>query len=161
MPDPEDRDPLRRFRGRLPTPVTIVTAGYAGNRTGLTVSSLLVMEGEPGQVLLLVNPNSELWDTIGETKRMVVHICTPDHRGLAEVFAGRQPSPGGVFAGLTVTDGPWGPVLEDLPDRLSISVTSVEPAGWSGLVRGGVDHVDVSSAADPLIYYRGRYRSLA
>ncbi len=39
---PEQRDPARRLRGRLAAPVTILTAGRDRNRTGLTVSSLVV-----------------------------------------------------------------------------------------------------------------------
>jgi flavin reductase (DIM6/NTAB) family NADH-FMN oxidoreductase RutF len=160
LPDPEDRDQLRRFRSRLPVPVTIVTSGTPDTRAGLTVSSLLVTEGDPGEALLLVSPNTDLWDAVEETRRLVVHVCSPEDRGLAEVFAGRQPSPGGMFAGRTVSDGPWGPVLEDLPDRLSVSVTSVDSLGWSGIVRGRVDQVDLAGSADPLVYFRGRYRTL-
>ena len=160
LPDPGDRDPLRRFRSRLPVPVTIVTAGTSDNRTGLTMSSVLVTEGDPGEVLLLVSPNTDLWDAIVESNLLVVHICSPEHRGLAEVFAGRQPSPGGMFAGLAVTDGPWGPVLDDLQNRLSVTVTSFDPAGWSGVVRGVVDQVEVVDSIDPLVYFRGRYRTL-
>lgn len=160
LPDPADRDPVRRFRSRLPVPVTIVTGGTAANRAGLTISSFLVTEGDPGEVLLLVNPNTDLWDAIEQTRRLVVHVCSADRRGLAEVFAGRQPSPGGPFAAATVTDGPWGPVLEDLPDRARVTVTSVDPAGWAGLVRGRIDQVEVSGEAEPLLYFRGRYRAL-
>lgn len=160
MPDPDDRDPLRRFRGRLAMPVTIVTSGGGAARAGLTVSSILVMEGDPGEALLLVSPNTDLWDTISETGRLMIHICTPDHRGLAEVFAGRQPSPGGMFAGQAVTDGPWGPVLDELPDRLGVRVSTMDPVGWSGMVRGVVEHVEVSGMDEPLVYFRGRYRTL-
>lgn len=157
MPEPGDRDPLRRFRGRLPMPVTIVTAGAPERRAGLTVSSVLVMEGDPGEVLLLVSSISDLWEAIEETGRLVIHVCSPADRGLAEVFAGRQPSPGGIFAGLEVTNSPWGPVLSALPDRLGVSVTSSDPAGWSAVVRGRVDHVEVGTTGGPLVYYRGRY----
>lgn len=160
LPDPEDRDPLRRFRGRLPAPVTIVTAGTSDWRAGLTVSSLLVMEGEPGEVLVLVNPNTDLWDVVGEAGRLVIHACSTRDRGLAEVFAGRQPSPGGVFTTLAFTDSAWGPVLDDLPNRLFVTVTSVDPAGWSGVVRGRVDEVEVVDSTDPVVYFRGRYRAL-
>ena len=45
-----DRDPVRRFRGRLVAPVTIVTAGDDVGRAGLTVSSLMLAEGEPKEI---------------------------------------------------------------------------------------------------------------
>ena len=160
LPDPEDRDPVRRFRSRLPVPVTIVTSGASRSRAGLTVSSVLVMEGEPGEALVLVSPQTDLWDAVEETRKLVIHVCTPQHRGMAEVFAGRQPSPGGMFAGQKYSEGDWGPVLEDLDDRLFVSVDSMDPAGWSGVVRGRIDRVDVGGRPAPLVYYRGRYRTL-
>lgn len=160
LPDPEDRDPLRRFRSRLPVPVTIVTAGTADAMAGLTVSSVLVLEGEPGEVVLLVNPDSDLWEAITDTGGLVVHACQPSHRGMAEVFAGRQPSPGGVFAGRAVTVSRWGPVLTEIPVWLGVSVTSTDSAGWSGLVRGRIEQVEVGGSAEPLVYFRGRYRTL-
>ena len=51
---PHSRDPVRRFRGRLVAPVTIATAGTGRDKAGLTVSSLMIAEGEPGLVYLLV-----------------------------------------------------------------------------------------------------------
>jgi 3-hydroxy-9,10-secoandrosta-1,3,5(10)-triene-9,17-dione monooxygenase reductase component len=160
MPDPGDRDPVRRFRGMLAAPVTIVTSATPDQRAGLTVSSLVVIEGDPGEVHLLIGPNSDLWDVVTKSGRFVVHVCRSGQRGLAEVFAGRQPSPGGVFAGLTVTETEWGPVVEDISDRLYATVISIEAVGWSGVVRGRVDQVEVGSTTDPLVYFRGRYRNL-
>ncbi|HUF15041.1 MAG TPA: flavin reductase, partial [Acidimicrobiia bacterium] len=57
-PGPEERDPVRRLRGRLAAPVTIVTSGAGDHRAGLTVSSLFVVEGNPGVVHAIVTPNS-------------------------------------------------------------------------------------------------------
>ena len=91
---PEDRDPVRRFRGRLVSPVTIFTSGEGDRRTGLTVSSLFVAEGELGRLHAVVGPNTDLWDVVAETERFVVHVCGVDDTGLAEVFAGLRPSPG-------------------------------------------------------------------
>ena len=45
------RDPTRRLRGRLVAPVTIWTAGRPPGGAGLTVSSILVAEGQPARVL--------------------------------------------------------------------------------------------------------------
>lgn len=159
-PDPGDRDPVRRFRGGLAAPVTIVTSAMADRRAGLTVSSLIVIEGEPGEVHLVVGPNSDLWEVIEESGRLVVHVCESRHRGLAEIFAGRQPSPGGTFARLAVTESQWGPVIDDMPDRLYATVLTTETVGWSGVVRGRIDEVEVGATDHPLVYFRGRYRNL-
>jgi flavin reductase (DIM6/NTAB) family NADH-FMN oxidoreductase RutF len=160
-PEPGDRDQARRFRGRLAAGVTIVTAGSDSERTGLTVSSLFVIEGEPGRVHLLAGPATDLWSLAAETGRFIVHICRFDHHRLAEVFAGLSPSPGGLFATVATNGSEWGPELDDLPDRLYCTFVSREEAGWSGLIVGTVDKVEVSNLTDPLIHFRSSYRRLA
>src|SRR5687767_7984275 len=93
-----DRDRTRRFRGRLPYPVTVWTASASdGRATGLTISSILVAEGDPPTVLGLVSPLSDVWDTITETRRFVVHVLSAGDRRLADDFAGRYPGPDAPF----------------------------------------------------------------
>ena len=158
---PKDRDPVRRFRGRLVKPVTIITSGEGDRRTGLTVSSLFVVEGEPGRVHALVGPISDLWDVAAETERFVVHVCRFEDSGIAEVFAGLRPSPGGLFATAAATPSRWGPVLDDIPDRLFCSLESREESGFSGVLIGVIDHVELSDIEDPLAHFRGTYRKLS
>jgi 3-hydroxy-9,10-secoandrosta-1,3,5(10)-triene-9,17-dione monooxygenase reductase component len=161
IPAEGDRDPVRRLRGRLASPVTIVTAGRADGRAGLTVSSLFVVEGDPPLVYAQVGPVTEVWDAILATGVFVVHVCAhPDHP-LADVFAGLRPSPGGVFAGVDVRDTEWGPVLAELPDLAFCRLRTAEEAGYSAVVAGEIERVEVSDLSDPLVYFRGRYRRLA
>ena len=158
--DPDSRDPVRRFRGRLSAPVTVFTSGDHGQRSGLTVSSLLVIEGEPGGVEAVIGPTTDLWDAVADTGRFVVHVCGERHRHLAEAFAGLRPSPGGVFAGLSVTDSEWGPVIDDVSDRAYCTFESRREVGHSGVVTGLIDHVDIGDFTNPLAYFRGNYRTL-
>jgi 3-hydroxy-9,10-secoandrosta-1,3,5(10)-triene-9,17-dione monooxygenase reductase component len=140
--------------------VTIFTSFDGEDRTGLTVSSLLVIEGEPGRVEAVVGPTTDLWDAVADTGRFVVHVCGERHRLLAEVFAGLRPSPGGIFAGLSVTDSEWGPVIDDVSDRAYCSFESRREVGYSGVVTGRVERVDVGDFTNPLAYFRGNYRNL-
>jgi flavin reductase (DIM6/NTAB) family NADH-FMN oxidoreductase RutF len=159
-PEPGDRDQARRFRGRLAAGVTIVTAGAGATRTGLTVSSLLVIEGDPALVQLVVGPTADLWDRAASDGRFVIHVCRYEDMTLADVFAGLAPSPGGTFAKVSSEQTEWGPVLTDLPDRAYCTFVSAEEAGWSGLVSGRIDRVEVSDLLDPMVHYRSAYRRL-
>ncbi|NNC73891.1 MAG: flavin reductase [Acidimicrobiia bacterium] len=156
-----DRDPVRRFRGRLGSPITIITAGDADGRTGLTVSSLMVAEGEPSRVFTLIGPTTDLFQAMEETGRFVVHICEDGHGPLADVFAGLRPSPGGLFIDSDVTQTEYGPVLDDLPNRMYCSYLSGEEETYSVLVEGIIEEVELTELPDPLVYFRGKYRSLA
>ncbi|HVR80273.1 MAG TPA: flavin reductase [Acidimicrobiia bacterium] len=160
QPEPGDRDQARRFRGRLPAGVTIVTAGAGAATTGLTVSSLFVVEGEPALVYLVVGPTTDLWTSTADSGRFIVHLCRYEDHRLAEVFAGLSPSPGGLFTTVESTPSEWGPVLSDLGDRLYCSFLTREETGWSGVVVGQVDRVEVSDLTDPLIHFRSGYHRL-
>ena len=156
----EDRDPVRRFRGRLAAPVTVITAGEAGARTGLTVSSLVVAEGEPARVYFLLGQATDLYDAIRDTGRFVVHVLEDDHRELGDRFAGLRPSPGGLFAGLEVVDGAYGPELPELGSRLLCCHESEAECMVHVLEAGIIEETVVHELGDPLVYFRGRYRRL-
>ncbi len=160
IPEPGDRDPVRRFRGRVASGVTIVTTGGDNDAVGLTVSSLMVIEGTPAMVMMVVGPTSDLWSALDDSGRFVVHICHDRHRGLANVFAGLAPAPGGMFRGLEILESEWGPVLDDLPDRLYCTTVGRDEVGLSGVVTGEVQRVEISELDDPLVHFRGGYPRL-
>lgn len=157
---PEMREPARRLRGRLVAGVSVWTAGRAPERAGLTVSSMLVAEGAPSIVLGLMNDTSDLWERIGESGAFVVHILDRRDRIAADKFAGLRPSPGGPFAEMEAADTEWGPVLATFPDRVYCRFLDASQAGYQQLVRGEIEMIELSDLIDPLVYFRGRYRSL-
>lgn len=149
-PDP---DPARRFRGRLTGTVALVTAGDAG----LTVSSLMVANGEPARVLALVDPDSDLADAVERTGRAVVQLLSWPHRDLADAFAGTAPAPGGAFRMAAFEDTAWGPRLADATSWAGTSLESAATVGWSTLLTLTVDEVVVGDDEEPLVHRRGRY----
>lgn len=160
--DPEDeRHPIRRFRGRLSAPVTIVTSGSGKRRTGLTVSSLMVAEGDPARVHFLLGDQTYLWDRIRETRSFVVHVLEHRHHGMASRFAGVVPSPGGPFVGIDVEDGGHGPIITDVATRAECSFEQHhEGDGAYVVVDGLIDQVQLHDLTDPLQWFRGAYRRL-
>ena len=134
--DPEsERDPVRRFRGRLGGAVTLWTSGSDDGRAGLTVSSLMVAGGEPARILALLDPDSDL----------------------ADAFAGVAPAPGGAFRLAEFEAGECGPTLVDAPAWAAVSLESTQAAGWSSLVSCVVDDVQLGEDTPPLVYRRGHY----
>ncbi|GCD91748.1 flavin reductase family protein [Nocardioides sp. LS1] len=156
-PDP---DPVRRLRGRLGGAVTLWTAGEGSGRAGLTVSSLMVAGGEPGRVLALLDPDSDLVDRLGETGRGVVQLLAWEHRDLAEAFAGTAPAPGGPFRTGTFEQTAWGPRLTDATSWAGVVLESATTVGWSALVTCTLEHVELGDEGVPLGHRRGRYLRL-
>ena len=153
-PDP---DPVRRLRGRVGGAVALVTAGDSASRAGLTVSSLMVANGDPAYVLMLVDPDSDLADVVVRTGRAVVQLLSWSHRDLAEVFAGSAPAPGGPWRTADFVDTPWGPRLADASTWVGLSLESVGDVGWSSLLTCVVQDVAVGEDDAPLVHRRGRY----
>lgn len=154
--DPEP-DPVRRFRGRLGGAVTLVTAGDDAARAGLTVSSLMVANGEPPRVLALVDPDSDLADTVQRTGRAVVQLLSWAHRDLAEAFAGTVPAPGGPFRMAAFEGTAWGPRLLDAATWAGLRLESAAEVGWSRLLTLVVEELSVGDDVEPLVSRRGRW----
>ena len=157
---PESRRPARRLRGRLVSGVTLWTSGTAEARAGLTVSSVLVADGDPPLLLGLVADTTDLFEALVATASFVVHVLERSQRALAERFAGASPSPGGLFAELAFDDSPWGPVLAAAANRAFCRVVDVTEAGHQRLVRAEVSSVELGDLGAPLALFRGRYRSV-
>jgi flavin reductase (DIM6/NTAB) family NADH-FMN oxidoreductase RutF len=154
-----ERDHVRRLRGRLPGPVTVWTAyENAGRSTGITVSSVLIGEGEPPSVLGLIAPDSDFWEALRASKRFVVHVLDETQTRIADQFALRYP--GDPFEGLSVATSDHGPVLSDVRTRATATLMGYIDAGYSLLIRGSIDEIELDpSPAAPLVHYRGRYLS--
>lgn len=157
--EPEsERDPARRLRGRLGGTVSLWTTGEGRERAGLTVSSLMVAHGDPARVLALVDPDSDLADAVQDNQVAVVQLLEWEHRDLAEAFAGLAPAPGGVFTLGSWTDTSWGPRLEGASAWAGVRLAG-EPreVGWSLLLEGVLEHVEIGEEDAPLLHRRGRY----
>jgi flavin reductase (DIM6/NTAB) family NADH-FMN oxidoreductase RutF len=156
-PEP-DRSPVRRFRGRLAGAVTLWTAP---GPAGLTVSSTLVADGDPGCVLGLIDEESDLSDAVRTGGRFAVTVLGAGDQQLADRFAGVMPAPGGLFAGGAWTDTGFGPVPVGAGTWAGCRLASRRPCGWALLVEGIIDTVHLDSGPAPLMHFRGRYRRLA
>ena len=156
-PDSE-RDPARRLRGRIGGAVTLWTTGSGSSRSGLTVSSVMVGHGDPAHVLALVDPESDLATAVEATGTAVVQLLQWEHRDLADAFAGIAPAPGGVFKLGSWQDSDWGPVLDGVAAWAGVRLVGAPgEVGWSLLLDGVVEHVELLDESAPLTHRRGRY----
>lgn len=161
MEPPAERDPVRRLRGRLGGAVTLWTSEHDGSRAGLTVSSLMVAAGEPGRILGLLDPDSDLCDVLTGGGRAVVQLLLWEHHQLADVFAGTVPAPGGQFAQAEWQDTEWGPVLSTVTSWVGVRLESAVDVGWSRLVTTTIERTVIGDDGDALVHRRGRYQSPA
>lgn len=160
-------DPIRRFRGRLGGQVTLWTSGAGADRAGLTVTSLMIANGEPPRVLALLDPDADLTEAFEDSGRAVVHLLSWRHRDLADMFAGTAPAPGGVFAQAEFLDTDAGPRLVGVTGWADVRLEATADVGWSRLVTCLLEDVtlvedgndgDAGVNDAPLLHRRGRYQ---
>ncbi len=169
LPAESERSPVRRLRGRLAAPVTVWTAVDKGERAGLTVSSVLVADGDPGYVVGVLDPLSDLWDALRNSGAAVVNVLGWQHRQLADAFGYVAPAPGGPFRSATWIDTEWGPALAGASAWAGCRLSGVPAAelgntelgwtelGWGVEVRLRVEHTEIGADLPPLVHRRGRY----
>ena len=153
----QDKSPVRRLRGRLAAPVTLwTTPGPAG----LTVSSALVADGDPGRVLGLIDEESEFWDAVSAAGVFAVSPLGVQDQQLADRFAGLMPAPGGLFATGEWTPTDYGPVPAHAGTWAGCRLAGNRECGWALLVEATIETVTLDPGPAPLVYFRGRYRQL-
>ncbi|MDQ7993736.1 MAG: flavin reductase family protein, partial [Propionicimonas sp.] len=136
------------------------TTGAGTERAGLTVSSLMVANGNPARVLGLLDPLSDLADAVARTRTVAVTLLRREEHYLSEVFAGRAPAPGGPFTQADFLDTPWGPVLAGERSWAGLRVEAATEVGWASLLTCVVEQVAVADEPTPLLHHRGRYFGL-
>jgi flavin reductase (DIM6/NTAB) family NADH-FMN oxidoreductase RutF len=147
----------------MTSPVSIWAAASGGKRAGWTLSSFLVVDGDPGEVIGLVDEESALADILDETTTVTVNLLGWGQRALADAFAGVGPAPGGPFSLAAWDDTDWGPVLVNSLGWIGARLRpDPDHAGWGLLLRAAVERVEiqVNPTDELLCYVRGRYRSL-
>ena len=159
---PERRSLARRLRGRLPSAVTLWTAlDPERGPAGLTVSSTVVIDGAPGRLLGVIDPESSLWEAAERSGRFTVAPLRVGDGRVADIFAGLMPAPGGPFSQYEWRTTEYGPVLPALTTWAGCLVVEARPIGWGPvLVEAILEEVQIAENNEnsALVTYRGRYQ---
>ncbi len=158
LPPEGERSAVRRLRGRWPSGVAIVTTGEERSRVGLTVSSLLVVDGDPGVAVMMLDALSDLAEALDPDTPCVVNVLGPGQHDLAEVFAGQAPAPGGPFTVGRWHQGAHGPELVGAAAvaRGRVSQVADHETGFAVRHEVTLEAVDLSDVA-ALRHERGSY----
>jgi len=165
LPPPGDRAMARRLRGRLPAPVTVWTCSLPGGdprarRDGWTVSSVLVADGDPAEMVALLDADADFWDLFAVAGTARVNVLAAGQGRVADAFARVAPSPGGPFRTGEWADAPYGPRLAGAAAWAGVRLVDPEPdrAGWGLLVRAVIEEVELADGVEALEHRHGRYR---
>lgn len=159
MSDTELAGDARRFRevlAHFPTGVVVVTAtGADGVPCGMVVGSFTSVSLDPPLVAYLPARSSSSYAALRTRPRFCVNVLASDQEQLCRQFASRGAD---KFAGVGWSLSPGGsPVLDGAVAWLDCAVADVLDGGDHDIVLGRVEHLDVSGAGDPLLFFQGGY----
>ena len=151
-------DELRQALGRFVTGVTIVTCrDEQGEPIGLTANSFNALSLDPPLVLWSLRQASSTIDAFTNASHFAVNVLAADQVDLSRRFA--RPSSAKFDAG-EWTDGQGGaPLLAGCVAVFECRRRSHHAAGDHVLFIGEVERIG-GSAATPLVYHAGHYRTL-
>lgn len=142
--------------------VTVIAAGGAGGRAGLTATAVSSLSDNPPTLLACIGRNTGAHSVIGTSGTFSVNILANDQQAIAERFAGESGLRGEArFEGLpwrTMTTG--APVLEHALASLDCEVLESHGFTTHSIFIGRVVAGKFRSEAQPLLYFRGDYWEL-
>ncbi|MEA2642886.1 MAG: 4-nitrophenol 2-monooxygenase / 4-nitrocatechol 4-monooxygenase, reductase component [Chloroflexota bacterium] len=157
---PLTADDFRKVMGQFATGVTIITAAHGKEHRGMTANSVCSVSLEPLSVLVCVNRTAHTHHVIAESGAFCVNILSDSQEQLSRVCA-KPDTPEAELKGVSYRLGETGsPVLEDIVAYVDCRVAASFEFGTHTIFVG--EAVDLGAEERrPLMFYRGRYASLA
>lgn len=151
----EDRQ-FRNAMGKFATGVTVIATEVDGAVHGMTANAFMSVSLHPKLIGVSVAEKARILEKIKRSKMFTVNILAADQQELSMIFAGQVKEPREVtFDSL---DGK--PVLAGAVAQIACVVSAEHIEGDHTLFIGKVTDIHIGEG-EPLIYFSGRYRSLA
>ena len=156
---PLDVESFKEVMGSFATGVAVVTAVDDGQPVGFTCQSVVSLSLDPAFVALAPGKSSTSWPRIQLAGHFCVNVLSDGQSELARRFA---VSGGDKFPGVSWHSAVTGaPVLDGALAWADCRLELVHDAGDHEIVIGRALAVGIGPEdAEPLLYYRGRYRRL-
>lgn len=164
--DPEAQAAARRFRdvlGCFASGITVITTiGGDGQPVGMTCQSFSSVSLDPPLVMFIPARSSRAWPLIQRSGRFCVNILAADQEHVSAQMATKGAD---KFAGIGWTPGAatGSPVIDGTLAHLDCAIHAVYEGGDHYVVIGRVEHLETHAedapSTEPLLYFKGRYRT--
>lgn len=149
----------RQFRtamGKFATGVTVIATELNGDVHGMTANAFMSVSLDPKLVTISIGEKAKILTKIKESKTFTVNILAEDQQELSMIFAGQIKEPREVT--FDRLDGK--PVLAGSIAQVACEVAAEHVEGDHTLFIGKVTDIHLEDK-DPLLFFSGKYRSLA
>jgi flavin reductase (DIM6/NTAB) family NADH-FMN oxidoreductase RutF len=153
---------FRLALGCFATGVTVITVDYEGRVQGMTANAFASVSLDPPLVLVCVDQRARTHAHLHAKKRFGVNVLAEDQRKISEYYARAAQDHGHAErdADACFDRTPHGtPVLNGALAYLECRLHTSQEAGDHTIFIAEVEEVVVREG-DPLLYYRGQYRSI-
>ncbi len=159
----EQAQAARVFRdvlGRFASGITVVTATAGGEPVGMTCQSFMSVSLDPPLVLFSPAKSSRAWPMIQRAGKFCVNFLGADQEPVSNTMASR-----GVDKFADVAWAPsaatGSPLIDGILGYVDCTIHAVHEAGDHYVVMGRVQDLQVGADGEPLLFYRGEYRTTA
>ncbi len=151
----DDRQ-FRNAMGKFATGVTVIATEVEGDVHGMTANAFMSVSLDPKLVVISIGAKAKIITKIKESNLFTVNILAADQQELSMIFAGQlKEHKEVVFERL---DGK--PVIPGSVVQIACEVSAEHVEGDHTLFIGKVTDIHIEDV-EPLVFYSGRYRSLA
>jgi flavin reductase (DIM6/NTAB) family NADH-FMN oxidoreductase RutF len=157
---PVGPDRFRAVMGHFATGVAVITATTPAGPVGMTANAVCSLSLDPLLLLVCFDRSARTFSVVRETERFGVNLLADGQEHLARLFASKAPEQE-KFAEVphTVHDGI--PVIEGTLAWVGCRLEQLYPGGDHEIGIGAVETAEIAGSghAEPLIWYRGAYRT--
>ena len=153
---------FRKALGRFATGVTVITVDYEGEVQGMTANAFAPVSLDAPMVLVCVDRHARTHAHLHSKKRFGVNVLAVDQQTISEYYARAAQDHGHAErdAGARFDRTSHGtPVLKGSLAYLECRLHTTRDAGDHTIFIAEIEEVVVRDG-DPLLYYRGKYRSI-
>ena len=156
---PIDKDSFKDVLRKWASGVTVVTTRSGDKMHGMTVSAFSSVSADPPLVLVCASKSSTTHEVIEEGGVFTVNILAAHQASISNVFASAEHEDTRLEC-VRWSEGETGaPLIDEALACLECTVTSAHHEGSHTIYVGRVEAAHTSDA-EPLLYYKGGYRSL-
>lgn len=160
-----ETETFKRALGRILAGVTVVTTQAGGTLHGMTASSVCRLSDDPPLVLACVNHGARLHELLqaNPDAGFAISILNESQQDYSNCFAGYGELDHDPLAEAQVTGHDGAPIIDGCLAWFDCERFSEHPAGTHTIYVGRVVGVGVGADAEanPLTYFRGKYRSIS
>ncbi|MGH2937611.1 MAG: flavin reductase family protein [Solirubrobacterales bacterium] len=150
---------LRRVLGHLPTGVTVITANDGGEPVGIVANSVTSVSLDPPLMLICPAKSSGTWPRLRSAGTFCINVMAGHHEEVCRRFAVKGAAD--RFQGTSWHERHGMPALDDAVAWIDCSIRDEHDAGDHTIVVADIIDMDAATDVEPLVFFRGRYGTLA